>query len=449
MEPRIQYAQTKDGVSIAYWTLGEGVPIVQLPSMISHIQLEWQIPQIREWYEHLSERRTLVRYDGRGLGMSTREVSHYSLEAELLDLEAVVERLGSERFTLFGWQVSGPAAIAYAARHPHRVSRLLLWSTAARGIDIMDVSSSRVRAMAELSRFDWDLFCETLAHEFLGWSEAEMAHKVAEYIREGVTLESLMRANIARASSDVTALLPEVRSPTLVLHPRQTRFPKLDVAGGLASRIPDAGLAIIEGTSAAPFLDSETVRAVVDEFLGQGEEAEAEAEPLAKEDTHTILFTDVEGSTALTQRLGDAKARQLLRQHERMVREALKSHGGSEVKTMGDGFMASFSSATKALECAIAMQRAFAQHNESAEEPILVRIGLNAGEPITEDEDLFGTAVNEAARITAAAKGGEILVANVVRELAKGKDFLFADRGETSLRGFEDPVRLFDVRWRE
>ena len=128
---------------------------------------------------------------------------------------------------------------------------------------------------------------------------------------------------------------------------------------------------------------------------------------------------------------------------------ALKSHGGSEVKTMGDGFMASFSSATKALECAIAMQRAFAEHNEAAEEPIRVRVGLNAGEPIAEDDDLFGTAVNLAARITASANGGEILVSDVVRQLVKGKDFLFADRGEANLKGFDESVRLFEVRWRE
>ena len=136
------------------------------------------------------------------------------------------------------------------------------------------------------------------------------------------------------------------------------------------------------------------------------------------------------------------------RWYERMVREALKAHGGSEVKTLGDGFMTSFSSATKALECAIAMQRAFAAHNESAQQPILVRIGLNAGEPIAEDDDLYGTAVNEAARITATAKGGEILVSNVVRELVKGKDILFSDRGEVSLKGFDEPVRLYEVRWR-
>ena len=163
----------------------------------------------------------------------------------------------------------------------------------------------------------------------------------------------------------------------------------------------------------------------------------------------TILFTDVEGSTALTQRLGDAGARGLLRQHERIVREALKSHGGVEVKTMGDGFMASFPSATRALECAIAMQRAFAEHNESVEEPIRVRVGLNAGEPIAEDEDLFGTAVIAAARIAAQTEGGEVLASDVVRQLVAGKGFLFADRGEVALRGFEDPVRLFEVRWRE
>jgi len=162
-----------------------------------------------------------------------------------------------------------------------------------------------------------------------------------------------------------------------------------------------------------------------------------------------VLFTDVEGSTALTQRLGDSKARDVLRTHERIVREALRAHGGAEVKALGDGFMASFSSATGALECAIAMQRAFAAHNEAAGEPIRVRIGLNAGEPIAEGADLFGTAVNLAARIAARAAGGEILASDVVRQLVAGKGFLFADRGEVALRGFEDPVRLYELRWGE
>jgi class 3 adenylate cyclase len=234
-----------------------------------------------------------------------------------------------------------------------------------------------------------------------------------------------------------------------VLHRRQ--FPLLDVAiaRGLASRIPNARLVVLEGASAAPWIgDMEAAATAIDEFLDEGEEATAQAEPAAGA-FRTVLFTDVEGSTVLTQRLGDAKARDVLRTHERIVREALKAHGGSEVKTMGDGFMASFSSATRALECAIATQRAFAEHNESAEESIRVRIGLNAGEPIAEEEDLFGTAVILAARIAAKAEGGQIVASDVVRQLVAGKGFLFADRGDVALRGFEDPVRLFEVRWQD
>ena len=165
--------------------------------------------------------------------------------------------------------------------------------------------------------------------------------------------------------------------------------------------------------------------------------------------TVTILFTDVEGSTALTQRVGDAKAREVLRAHERIVREALQSHGGSEIKHTGDGIMASFPSATWAVESAIAMQRAFADYNETADEPISMCIGLNAGEPIAEEKDLFGTAVNMAARIAAKAEGGEIMASDVVRQLVAGKGFLFSDRGEVELKGFEEPVRLYEVRWRE
>ncbi len=301
--------------------------------------------------------------------------------------------------------------------------------------------------MAALRDRDWELYTETLAHVLFGWSEGEAVHRAAAYVQECVTPEAWQALLDALREFDVTALLPQVRSPTLVLHRRQFSLFPVELSRGLASRIPNARLVLLEGAALAPYVgDMEAAASAIDEFLGEGEEAAATPAPSG---LVTILFTDVEGSTALTQRLGDAKARELLREHEHIVRDALKAHGGSEVKTMGDGFMASFSSATKALECAIAMQRAFAEHNESAEEPIMVRVGLNAGEPIAEDDDLFGTAVNEAARITATAEGGEILVSDVVRQLVKGKDFLFADVGERQLKGFDESVRLYEVRWRE
>jgi class 3 adenylate cyclase len=448
MEPRIQYAKTADGVSIAFWTLGEGTPLVHLPLTFSHIQLEWQIAECRRWYESLAQNRKLVRSDPRGYGLSERNITELSLDAWLLDLEAVVDRLGLDKFALLGPQHSGPAAIAYAARHPERVSHLLLWCTYARASDWL--RSPDVESVRALMGKDWAFYTEAAAHSILGWSAGEPARRYAALIRESVTPEFMAEVGIPALNEfDVTPLLAQVRSPTLVLHRRQYFLP-VDVVRGLASGIPDARLVLLEGESGAPYLgDTEAVLTAIDEFLGEGEKPVAGAEPPAPGAFRTVLFTDVEGSTALTQRLGDAKAREVLREHERMTREALRAHGGAEVKTMGDGFMASFSSATRALECAIAMQRAFAEHNEAAEEHIKVRIGLNAGEPIAEDEDLFGTAVILAARIAAKAEGGEILASDVVRQLVAGKGFLFSDRGDVVLRGFEDPVRLYEVRWRE
>ncbi len=449
MEPRIQYAKTADGVSIAFWTLGEGMPLVFMPGLISHVQMEWQIPMARQWVEALAQKRMVVRYDRRGSGLSERDVTDFSLDALVLDLETVVDRLGLERFALFAPGHAGPVAIAYAASHPERVSHLLLWCSFPSGSDFG--RSSRAQAIRAVRVTDWELFTEMVdlwAGVRLGEEERRAG---AALIREAVTWESYRAFMEAGEGFDVTDLLSQVRPPTLVLHRREIAFPEVGVARELASRIPDARLALLEGTSPLPALgDTEAVLQAIDEFLDEGEEAAAA--PKVGEGLQTILFTDVEGSTALTQRLGDAKAREVLREHERMVRLALKAHGGAEVKALGDGFMASFSSVTKALECAIAMQRAFAQHNESAEEPIMVRIGLNAGEPIAEDDpdgrsDLFGTAVILAARIAAKADGGEILTSDTVRGLVAGKKFLFADRGETALRGFEDPVRLYEVRW--
>jgi class 3 adenylate cyclase len=161
-----------------------------------------------------------------------------------------------------------------------------------------------------------------------------------------------------------------------------------------------------------------------------------------------VLFTDVADSTGLTARLGDEPAREPLRMLERLTRDALRAHDGREVKALGDGFMASFGSATDALRCAIALQRGVTAYNERADQPLRLRVGVNAGEPVEEGGDLFGATVNAASRIAGIAEGGEVLVADVVRQLVAGKGFLFADRGEHALRGFEDPTRLWELAWR-
>ncbi len=485
MEPRIQYAQTSDGVSIAFCVMGEGMPLVFMvgPAAGAYFQAAHMIPEIRMQQEGLARGRRLVDFDSRGQGLSQRDVSDYSLDAHMRDLEAVVDRLELRRFDLMALYGATPVAIAYSARNPERVAHLILWQAFAQATARL---GRLPPALELLLDSDWLTFTEVLAHTVMGWAEGKGANAYAAMMREAVTAEGFRAQVEAMGQFDATEELPKVACPTLVLHRRGLRG--RNRASAVAAGIRDARMVFLEGDSPSTYMgDLELVLRAIDEFLGEGAEAPAGAESPQPGGFRTILFTDIEGSTALTQRLGDAKAREVLREHERIVRECLRAHSGSEVKTMGDGFMASFASATRALECAIAMQRAFVEWNASlpahpdpeqsrrvegrAErqppahpsrasgradrdagvpvEPIRVRIGLNAGEPIAEEEDLFGTAVIVAARIAAQAQGGEILASNVVRELVAGKGFLFADRGDVALRGFEDPVRLYEVRWPE
>ena len=188
----------------------------------------------------------------------------------------------------------------------------------------------------------------------------------------------------------------------------------------------------------------EVVNQILD-FLVPG----AEAQAVRHKDTfRTVMFTDVEASTQLVAKLGDTGARDILRRHEAVCRRAVAEHGGIEIKTMGDGFMVSFTSTSAALDTAIAIQEALAEEFADGQEEIRVRIGIHAGEPIAEDDDLHGTAVIMASRIMDAASGAEIMVSSLVRELVAGRDYRFVGRGQGSLKGFEGSVPLFELDWR-
>jgi len=447
MEPQIRFCTSADGVRIAYATLGEGPPVVVVAGWAGNLELEWQHPDGHAFLEGLGRGRSLVLFDRRGVGASQREVDDLSLHAQVADLAAVVDQLKLERFDLVAWAEAGALSVAYAAQHAERVSRLVLWSPYPCGDEI--ASTAAVHSLMELIRNAWGLGRRALADVMFPGGPTHLQLWWSNFLRQSVSPEVAAKYIDFQFSVDVRPYLPQVKAPTLVLHRRGDRHVPIDAARAAAALIPDARLAVLEGNSPMPWVDMKPVLAAIDEFLGEGEEAAvAPAEPAGA--LCTVLFTDVEGSTALTQRLGDAKAQEVLRTHNAIVRDALKAHSGSEIKHTGDGIMASFAAASRALECAIAIQRALAQHNESnPDTPIRVRIGLNAGEPIVEEKDLFGTAVQLAARICAQAEPGEILAPIVVRELAAGKGFLFSDRGDVVLRGFEDPVRLYEVRWRE
>jgi class 3 adenylate cyclase/predicted esterase len=451
MEQQIHFCQSADGTRIAYSILGSGPPIVIVPPWVTHLEILWAIPPYRERLLRWAERVTVVTLEKRGNGLSDRNCTDFSLEARLADLEAVVDDLKLKRFALLGYSEGGPTSIAYAAKHPRRVTRMLLNGTWARGEGMFGTQALRDATIA-LIRAEWGVGASTLTELFMG-SDAplEFRHTFAQIQQTGCTKEDAANSMLANFTIDLRALLPKIRVPTLVVHARDDRVVPLELGREIAAGIPGARFVSRDGAH-VPVTEHQIdeLRDITEPFLFEdaGESATNAAAP-AGSPFRTILFTDIVGHTPMMQRLGDAAGRSVLREHERITREQLAAHGGIEVKTIGDAFMASFTSATAALECAIALQRAFSDRNASAAEPLEVRIGLNAGEPIAEEGDYFGAAVTLASRIMAQAAGGEILASNVVRELCAGKGFLFADRGETVLRGFEDLARLYEVRWRE
>ncbi len=269
MEPRIRYATSSDGVSIAFWTLGEGKPLVCMAGgPWCHVE-SWYVPECRRWYERLAQKRMLVWYDLRGTGWSEREVSDYSLEALVADVEAVVDRLGLDEFAMLGAADAGPVAVAYAARHPERISRLVLWCSWAR---TSDLRSPRMEAWFGLMDQDWELTTDTCVHIALGWSVGEAGRDAAKHLRESVAPEAMRAALAAVGTFDVTQLLPRLKAPTLVLHRSNIPWLPVGIARTLASRIPDARLSILEGEATAPYLgDSEAAASAIDVFLDETE----------------------------------------------------------------------------------------------------------------------------------------------------------------------------------
>lgn len=266
--PPVRYVSTADGVNIAYWTLGRGRPVVQLPTLPhSHIRLEWEIPAQRRMFEMAASEYTVVRYDGRGTGLSAREVNDFSLEAMLLDLDAVVDQLGAEKVILNAAVNAGAVAIAYAARHPERVSHLVLWSPVADGAVPRD--NHELKGLRRLAETNWDLFVQTVAHALAGWTEGETARHFAEVVRAGITRDTLLEMLPAMHKWNVWEELPRVLCPTLVLHRPEMPVIPVGIIERVAAAIPNAQLALFEGSSTAPYVgDWRAIVRTIVSFMG-------------------------------------------------------------------------------------------------------------------------------------------------------------------------------------
>ena len=448
--PAVRFAASPDGTSIAYWAIGEGRPLVYLPPMpFTHVEREWAIPELQRRYRRLAADRRVVRYDARGFGLSDRSPVRAELDAHVEDLVAVLDQLEIWECDLYGYGDAGMVAVRFSAHHPDRVGRLILWGAWARREAVR--SDPKVQSLRALWDQDWNTYTELASSSILGWEHRDQAAVLAQFYRDAAAKESISRLIVPLEADDVSAELREVAAETLVVGLDRQFVDLTAESRRIAALIPNAEMRVVPGVSAFfdLFDEEDQVVRVVGEFLADSASPSA-VEPVQRvgsgegSNLRVVLFTDVVDHTAMMQRLGDLAGRALLRRHEEATRSALARHGGVEVKALGDGFMATFGSASRAVECAIELQQQLGEIFD-ATEPVRVRMGLNAGEPIEDGGDLFGAAVILASRIAAQADGGEILIPESVRGLLAGKGYTFTERGEFVPNGFDEPVRVFSV----
>jgi pimeloyl-ACP methyl ester carboxylesterase/class 3 adenylate cyclase len=438
MPPQTRYARSGE-VNIAYQVIGDGpIDLVFVPGFISHLDLQWADPRIARFLQKLASFSRLIMFDKRGTGLSDPVAGPAPLEDRMDDVRAVMDAAGSERAALFGLSEGGPMSVLFAATYPERTRALILCGTFATGtldpddnpggqgwVDTMQ----RVRALLEhwgdggtLSVF------------------APSADSERERIGRGIFERSAASPQMARTliemgvEIDVRDLLPSVRVPTLVLHREEEHIP-VECARYLAEHIPGARLVVLPGMDHIPFYgDADGYAEEIEEFLTGARQA-----PISDRILTTVMFTDIVGSTERAAALGDARWRELVSRHDELTRAELEHHRGREVKTMGDGFLATFDGPARGIRCA----RAIADQVRSLE--IELRAGLHTGECELIGDDIGGMAVNIGARIGALAGADEVVVSSTVKDLVVGSGISFTDRGARQLKGVPGEWHLFTV----
>jgi class 3 adenylate cyclase/pimeloyl-ACP methyl ester carboxylesterase len=440
--PQTRYAES-GGASIAYQVAGDGgLDLLFLPGWISQIEQLWEAPGNRRFLERLMSFGRLIMFDSRGTGLSDRANAEYSLEQDVADALAVLDAARSERSAVMTYAGGGPVGARLAAEQPQRIGALIMYASYARSSWAPDYEW----AMRQEDREEQAVV--NLQH----WGEADAP--LMEQLAPSMAGDAALTAWLARtqrlaaspgearamagalAEVDVRDQLENIHVPTLVLHRPQERVWDVRHSLYLAEHIPGARYVELEGIDSLPFIgDSDAIVEEVREFLTGGRHGGEVARDLL-----TIMFTDIVDATARAASLGDGHWRDLLSQHDDAVRTQLRRFGGREVKTVGDGFLATFDGApSQALRCALAVTAA------TRDLGLEVRVGMHTGECELIGDDVGGMAVHLASRVCALAAPGEVLVSGTVFGTVVGGPFEFADRGFHELKGVPGRWPLFSL----
>jgi class 3 adenylate cyclase len=442
MVPATRYARN-DGVHIAYQVWGEGeVDLVLVPGFVSHVEVVWELPAAARFLERLGAFARVVMFDRRGTGLSdpVTVTEAPTLETRMSDLRAVMDDVGLERAALLGQSEGVPMSILFAASHPERTTALVLVGGMARSTYAEDhpwlpTADDFYEAGLELVLPVWGT---GVGAEVSVPSQADNPEVVSFYGRlERASISPGMLASVALMfyDTDVRDVLPTVQAPTLVIHRHGDRLVNRRSGQYLADNIPGARYVEMPGIAHVPWFEtSDEILAEIEEFVTGRRPAVEPRRRLA-----TVFFSDIVGSTERVADVGDEAWRELLDRHHRVVRAELKRFDGTEVKTLGDGFLATFDGPASAIRCALAIEQATASIG------LAVRIGLHCGEIEVIDDDVGGLGVHIAARVAALAAGGEVLVSRTVKDLVAGSGITFESRGAHALKGVPDDWEIFAV----
>jgi class 3 adenylate cyclase len=441
--PPFDYARRRDGRRLAYQVVGEGdLDLVFLFGWPTHLGLMWEDPSFAGFLGKLSSFSRLLLFDRLGDGLSDRGPPGHTFDDEMDDIRCVLAAAGSERAAFFGCHTGGRLALLLAATHPDEVSAVVTFGSHPSTLRDDDYPWGSTPQQRD------EVFAAIRA-----LPPSEIADRLLAALAPGEVADPSVRQwwrmFTASASSpvetlegirslgpvDIRGLLGTIQAPVLVLHRTGDRLAGVDASRYMAERIPRARLVELPGDDHLPFFgDQDSVVALTQEFLTGALPATDPDRVLA-----TVLFTDLVDSTGLAAGMGDRRWHRVLVEHQELVRRQLARFRGREVKTTGDGFLASFDGPARAIRAADAIRAGV------RDQGLEVRAGLHTGEVELLGDDIGGIAVHIAARVLARAGAGEILCSRTVKDLVAGSGFAFAERGTHRLKGVPDSWQLYAV----
>jgi class 3 adenylate cyclase len=439
MTPEVHYAKTGD-VHIAYQTFGKGPnELVLIPGFVSNIEHYWELPEFAAMLRKLGRHARVTMFDKRGTGLSDRVGDLPDMEQRMDDARAVMDAAGIEKAAIMGSSEGGSLATLFAGIHADRCTALVLYGSFARFSDWIPTRQRLDEIYAYIEN-GWGSGASVPGYAPSRKDDQAFIRWWGKWERLGASPSAATQLMQMNSQIDISDILPSIRVPTLVLH--KTEDPTVNIEGGrfLAENIPNATLVELEGPDHPHWADNTRDRIVdlVTRFI-KDTGAAIVSGTASEQVLATVLFTDIVDSTARAQEMGDREWHDLLSDHDKTVRRELSRFQGREIKSLGDGFLATFDGPARAIRCAREVVEAVRPLG------LEIRAGLHTGEVKLTDKDVSGIAVNIASRITDIANANEILVSRTVKDLVSGSGIALEDFGLHPLKGLEEDWRLFQV----